>query len=265
MRDPNEQLTPEGYIQTGARRDRIAMVFEPVIEAAIKQIERLDRELSPSARSLYISGSVATGSAVVPASDVDLLTVGFLSQATKRISEELSTTFKSICRAVEVAASMQQDFEGDTDEAYGGRIFVKHYCLHLWGHKLSVPSTPYPGDKRAARALNGDIAACYQRWRGIEQQQSAEQLGRSVARKSLLAVAGLISVHDHTWCTDRLTSALRWIQLHPRWQLDCNRLIAWSDGSAIASKHELDELLAPSGLICAIVDQFRSSIGLWQA
>jgi hypothetical protein len=40
-------------------------------------------------------------------------------------------------------------------------------------------------------------------------------LGRRVARKTLLAVAGLVSVHDTTWTTDREGATQRWSVIDP--------------------------------------------------
>ncbi|MCM0638919.1 hypothetical protein [Cellulomonas wangsupingiae] len=41
-----------------------------------------------------------------------------------------------------------------------------------------------------------------------------------VARKTLLAVAGLVSVHDHTWTTDRSRAVRRWCEIEPALDTD---------------------------------------------
>jgi len=66
---------------------------------------------------------------------------------------------------------------------------------------------------------------------------AAGPLGVRVARKTLLAVAGLVSVHDRTWTTGRSRAVWRW--------------------------SELDPALADDGIIVAIVERFDSLIGLW--
>lgn len=263
MRDPHEGLTADGYIKTGARRERTPAIFEPVIDDAIRQIECLAVERRSERASLYLYGSVATGRAVAPLSDVDLLSVGISFDAATHISEQLSITFRDICRAVEMAPAAPEDFEGETDEAYGGRIFLRHYCVHLWGEKMFPSATAFAGDQRAARAFNGDIAIHYRNWRSQMHEKSSQRLGRSLARKSLLAITGLISVHDHIWTTDRGSSAARWMELNPGWQSSCNKLIAWSDDGASASQVEIEQMLATGGLIDAIVSEFKSTVGLW--
>ena len=61
-----------------------------------------------------------------PQSDVDLLTVGLLSDRAASIGRSLSTEFSALCRGVEIAAAMAEDFQRADDEAYGRRVFLHH-------------------------------------------------------------------------------------------------------------------------------------------
>ncbi|HET9656771.1 MAG TPA: hypothetical protein VFP72_15570, partial [Kineosporiaceae bacterium] len=84
---------------------------------------------------------------------------------------------------------------------------------------------------------------------------------RSVARKTLLAVAGVVSVHDRTWTTDRGTAARRWGRIHPDLAAGMTLFLAWSEGSAAPGPPELaralDEVVDP------VVGAFEDLIGLW--
>ena len=82
-----------------------------------------------------------------------------------------------------------------------------------------------------------------------------------MARKTLLAVAGLVSVHDHTRTTDRDTAALRWARLHTDLATDVATLQTWSDGSSTATRSDLGSML--SGTIPVLVASFDLDIGLW--
>lgn len=44
---------------------------------------------------------------------------------------------------------------------------------------------------------------------------ATDQLGVRIARKTLLAVAGLVSIHDRTWTTGRSRAVQRWSELKP--------------------------------------------------
>ena len=205
LHDPREGVTSLGTIETGVRRDRVPALFEPVLDASVAAI----RVAEPDA-SLYVYGSVATGMARPGRSDVDLLTVGIPADEAAEIGRVLSARFEDLCRGVEVAAALPADFSGESDAAYGGRVFLRHYCIHLSGRDICPASPGFAADVRAARGFNGDIAEHARRWRHeLAAGSDPARLGRRVARKSLFAVSGLVSVHDDTWTTDRRAAAAR--------------------------------------------------------
>lgn len=259
MRDPLEGVTPEGTIRTGARRDRVAALFEPVLDAAAVAV----RAANPDA-SLYVYGSVATGMAQPARSDVDLLTVELPSGDAAELGRALSVRFSDLCRAVAVAAAQPSDFAGETDEAYGGRVFLRHYCVHLAGRDLHSALPNFSADVRAARGFNGDIAQHARRWRKeLQDGCDLHQLSRRLARKSLLAVAGLVSVHDDTWTTDRTTAAGRWAEIEPALANDLQLLLAWSRASGTPDTKSIEAAL--DGVVTQITASFQASIGLWNS
>ena len=263
MRDPDEGLTAEGMIKAGAQRDCVPITFAPVVYEAIEKIRALESRLSLSPVSLYLYGSVATGTAISPSSDVDLLTIGIPLEFTKDIAADLSSQFSSICRGVEISPANYTDFQTESDESYGGRVFLRHYCVHLCGLDLVDPEQSFLGDARAARGFNGDIKIHYSRWLSDKSQANLSQLGRRIARKTLLAVAGLVSVHDHIWTTDRQSSALRFGELNPQWQTALGKLGAWSEDKNTPSISEIDAVLSENGIVKFVVDDFQRTIGLW--
>ena len=254
--DPWEGLDEHGVIRTGASRDRISEPFRRIVDASVGAI----RSVAPTA-SVYAYGSVTTGQASSPESDVDLLTIGLDALAAKRITEVESARSRTWCRSVEIAAASSSDFVGDSDEAYGGRVFLHHYCVHLAGPDLDTATEGFPGDRRAARGFNGDIARHHARWRDASSQISPAVLGRRMGRKTLLAVAGLVSVHDSTWTTDRRRAARRWSELHPNLGTGLDELVAWSDGTKSATPDAVERSI--NGVVASIVEQFAADIGLW--
>ncbi len=250
-------MTSIGTITTGVRRDRVPAVFEPVLATAVDAVRAAGH-----GASLYVYGSVATGMAQPGASDVDLLTVGLASASAHAIAQDLSVQFSDRCRAVEIAAAQHGDFVGDTDEAHGGRVFLRHYCVHLGGPDPSSALPDFVGDARAARGFNGDIAHHAHRWRKeLDEGRDPADVGRRLARKSLLAVAGLVSVHDATWTTDRANAASRWAELEPELAEDLATLGAWACGNAAPDRAAVEAAL--DGLVGEIVASFEASIGLW--
>lgn len=256
MRDPFECRAPDGTIRTGARRDRIANIYEPVLTAAVELIQPAE----PSA-SVAVYGSVATGQALPPRSDVDLAAVGLPEPVARAISDDLTTRFTGLCREVAVGAFPRAHLSDVTEAAYGDRVFLRHYCVYLAGTEYGREWPPFLADERAARGFNGDVAACAQRWRQAVGVQASERLGRALARKTLLAVSGLVSIHDEIWTTDRATAGRRWSMVHPEHATDLTTLLSWSDGETRADTPGIQDVL--DGVVSHVVTAFADLIGLW--
>lgn len=256
MADPREGVTPDGLIVTGARRDRVPSGYEPVLAYVLGRV-------SPEV-SVHVYGSVANGTATVPTSDVDLLTIGLPAADASALGAEASAAFAEVCRGVEIAAASSDDYLGEGDEAYGNRVFLRHYCAHLAGPDPGAALPAFPADAGAARGFNGDIERALGRWRAALGRDDASDLSRRIARKSLLAVAGLVSVHDGTWTTDRSAAAARWGEIGPSLGPDLARLVALCDGGG-ASEEETEALLAVDGVVESIAVRFAADIGLWPA
>lgn len=225
MSDPDEGVAADGTIRTGVRRNRVPAVFEPVLADAIAF---LGRPGTPEGCSLYVYGSVANGTARAGLSDVDLLSIGVPDAP--GLGRMLSARYAGRCRAVEIAGATTADLAGDGDESYGFRVFLRHYCVHLAGPDHSARLPAFPADARAARGFNGDIAQFFSRWRQ-EVNAGAAPVGLSgvrVARKTLLAVAGLVSVHDGIWTTSRAYGACRWGQIEPDLAVRLAQLHSWA-------------------------------------
>jgi uncharacterized protein len=254
--DPGEGVAADGTIRTGARRERVPAAFEPVLADAVALT-------GGSGASLYVYGSVAAGTVRPGSSDVDLLSINLPDAAV--VGHRLSARYADLCRGVEISAADAADLVGDTDAAYGFRVFLRHYCVHLAGPDPAAALPAFPADARAARGFNGDIAQHHRRWQqGLESGTvAAGPLGVGVARKTLLAVAGLVSVHDHTWTTDRSHAARRWGELEPNLAAPLGRLQSWAVAERRPSRGQVGRALTGDGIVGAIVERFGSLIGLW--
>src|SRR5262245_7139838 len=142
MRDPREGMDEHGCIVTGVGADRIPEAFAPIVAASMAAVVREGGDRC----SLYLYGSVATGMARVPTSDVDLVAFGLSPATAAAIGEELSVAFRARCRSVELATADVGDLDGDTDRAYGNRAFLRHYCAHLSGPLLHAGLPAFPAD-----------------------------------------------------------------------------------------------------------------------
>lgn len=256
--DPLEGVDADGCIVTGAHASRMVGEFKPVIDQALARFATLG-----AGHSLYLYGSVATGTARVGSSDVDFISVGLDPAIARRVGQQLSVEFAQLCRAVEVGPAQARDHEGPGDQAYGNRVFLRHYAVHLAGPDLTQGWPACPADAAAARGFNGDIGLCAERWcEQARRDEPPSDLGRRMARKTLLAVAGLVSIHDSTWTTDRRAAARRWGELRPAQAGALQDLVAWSDaGPSVPAAAAVQAAL--EGVVADVVDEFRQRIGLW--
>jgi predicted nucleotidyltransferase len=257
VRDPGEGVAADGTITTGAARSRVPERFEPVLSTAAAAITAAGRDAAA-----YLYGSVATGQARPGQSDVDLLSVGLRPELAAKLSRELSGQFSGLGRGVEIVAATPADLAGESDEAYGFRVFLRHYCVHLAGRDYGHGLPRFPADARAARGFNGDIAEHAARWRAaLAAGDEPGRLGRRVGRKTLLAVAGLVSVHDATWTTDRALAARRWAEIEPELGPALQALLAWSDGLELPGRQAVGHVLETA--TPRIIAAFAATIGLW--
>ncbi|GAB3746935.1 nucleotidyltransferase domain-containing protein [Microlunatus parietis] len=256
MRDPWEDVDDRGCIVTGAARARVPLAYEPVLEAALIGVA----DAAPDAE-LHLYGSVATGRAVIGRSDVDLLAIGLPADTADALERDLSARFAGLCRSVDVGAVRWDEYDGDGDIPYGNRVFRRHYCVPLTRTDREV-EPPYPADRRAARAFNGDLGRHAAGWRNDPMADPAA-LARRVGRKTLLAVAGLVSIHDRTWTTDREAAAHRWAELEPGWAGPLRTLFAWGESTVVPDPAGLRDALAPDGVVAAVETVFADRIGFW--
>ena len=250
--DPFEGVDAAGMIVTGATRSAVPALFEPLLTETIAAM--------PADVGLYIYGSVATGQATTKVSDVDLLTVGLPRSDAAALSSRLTSRYSDMCRAVEIGPAQLEDFVGDHDEAYGMRVFLRHYCVHLTGPAQPV-GPPFLADTHAARGFNGDIAQHAERWMQQLDDREPADLARAVARKTLLAVAGLVSIHDATWTTDRGTAATRWAAVEPTSADGMSLLTEWSQTTPNVTTADVRNALLTA--VRHVVHHFDQRIGLW--
>ncbi len=253
MLDPREGLTPDGLITTGADRSRVPAAYEAVLEQAVAGAAGRVGEL-------HLYGSVATGTARSPGSDVDLLAIDADPEEMARLAADLGRRFGGLCREVAVGVAQPDDYRGADDAAYGNRVFLRHYCVPLLGDDAHRSAHPFPGDRDAARGFNGDLARHLARWRAAE---PGPVLARRVGRKTLLAVAGLVSVADATWTTDRGTAAHRWGELRPAWREDLQRLLRWAAGTD-DDPGAVRAALGDGAVVDRVVADFAERVGLWR-
>jgi predicted nucleotidyltransferase len=235
-RDPREGIDPDGYLVTGADLAAVPAAYQPVLADCVATLTAF-----PQLDGLYLYGSVATGQARPPDSDLDLLAVWTSTVDTSAAVAALSTRHRAVVREVGLAQATLDSLAGEAD-----RCFLKHYCVPLAGRDLR-PSLPRCRPSRAlADGFNDDLAATVHRLRsavdGARTPAERAAATRNAARRLLLAVATIESVSHGSWSTDRDIGAALLAEHHPEWTDVAARALAWSAGQGDVDG--VDRLLA---------------------
>jgi hypothetical protein len=82
-----------------------------------------------------------------------------------------------------------------------------------------------------------------------------------MARKTLLALAGLVSIHDGDWTTDREWGVRRWSEIEPDRADELDMLHAWSTGRPEIEARDVAAAL--DGVVGHVIVRFREAVGLW--
>ncbi|HEY6748276.1 MAG TPA: nucleotidyltransferase domain-containing protein [Mycobacteriales bacterium] len=240
-RDPAEGVDADGYLVTGADVARIPAVYRPVLDDCAATVtaafgDRLD--------GLYLYGSVATGQARPPESDIDLLalwTSTMDNDEVAAVATELSTRHRALAREVALAQATRESMRLEADQA-----FLKHYCVPLTGRDIRPELPRFRPSRALADGFNDDLPALVHRLRSTvdEAPTPAARLAatRKAARRLLMAAATIESVSHSTWSTDRATGAALLARHHPQWTDVAARALDWSAGRGTADG--VEDLLA---------------------
>jgi hypothetical protein len=215
-RDPAEGVDADGYIVTGADVANVPDPYRPVVADCVATLTRF-----AALDGLYLYGSVATGQARPPDSDLDLLALWKFSMSTvdsdavQEAVDVLSARHARVVREVGLAQAAVGELAGEADAC-----FLKHYCVPLAGRDRRADLPRFRPSRALADGFNGDLPTAI---RSIV-DGSAPAAGRAPAaaaakalRRILLAVATIESVSHATWSTDRATGAALLARHHPEW------------------------------------------------
>jgi uncharacterized protein len=233
-RDADEGLDADGVIVTGAAVGRIAAVYRPVVADCAGVLREV---FGGQLHSLYIYGSVATGQARPPDSDLDLAPVwvsAVPAADVRPVAADLSARHVGVVREVSLACSTRAEVLADSREGLGMRCFLRHYCVCLTGVDLRPSLPPCAPSRAVADGLNDDVGALVRRWRSeLHAARTPDQVAavaRAAARKLLLVTATLESVEHGGWTTDRATGAALLTEHHPQWTAVAGLALSWCAG-----------------------------------
>lgn len=246
-RDPAEGVSTGGVIVTGAAVDRVPTAYR----AAVAACTALLREaFGNRLHGLYLYGSVATGQAQPPASDLDLMAVWAHDVGPDEvvsIAAGLSEKHAELVREVGLTSASLVEVLAENREGLGWRCFIRHYCVWLAGTDLRPTLPPCRPSRAIADSLNDDVGELVRHWRSTlaAAQTSTEvaAVARSAARKLLLVTATLESAEHGGWTTDRASGAALLTAHHPEWAGVAALAVRWCADSKESAAEDVSRLL----------------------
>ena len=247
--DPAEGVSADGVIVTGAAADHVRARYRPVVADCTDLLRTV---FGDRLHSLYLYGSVATGQAQAPASDLDLAPV-WVSDVqpgeVARVAGELSARHAALVREVSLASSTLAEVLADDRAGLGMRCFLRHYCVWLTGWDLRPSLPPCRPSRAVGVGFNDNVAELVQRWRSeLDAAQTTAEVAavaRAAARKLLLVTATLESAEHGGWTTDRATGAALLAAHHPQWTVVAGLAVGWSADPGEPDAQDVAQLLNP--------------------
>jgi len=228
--DPWEGVGPDNLITTGAHVDRIPDDYQHLVAKIVSKLVAAHEDVL----AIYLYGSVATGMATPPTSDLDLLGVLDSSEgqpAIRRVATELSERHHTLVSEVSIATVTVPDVWADTVDGLGWRCFLKHYCVHLHGAKIHESIESCRATPEIAWAFNHDVAEAVSSARAnltdANSPSDVAVICRTAAKKVSLAATSLVSVAENRWTTDRATAAASIARLYPEWADMAQTALRW--------------------------------------
>ena len=218
-RDPAEGVDADGYLVTGAAVANIPPAYQRVIADCVAALTAY-----PELDGLYLYGSVATGQARPPDSDLDLLALWTSPADASATAAALSARHAAVVREVGLAEASVDSLSDDAD-----RCFLKHYCVPLAGRDRRDDLPRCRPSRALALGFAGDLPAVLRSI--VDTAPTPEVAARKVARRLLLGVATIESASHGTWSTDRATGAALLAEHHPRWIDVAARAVEMSAGA----------------------------------
>lgn len=244
MSDAQEGLDRKGFIKTGVDRAHLEAPFIGVIDDAATSCAAV-----PGFHSLYVYGSVSTGTARVGDSDLDLLMVAETKdvQQTDEVEERLSRRHSNVVRQVSIAIATANEIFAHDGDGLAWRCFLKHYCVCVAGADLTVDLPLCRPSAQLVAGLTADTRPVLEKARADAESPDVDvnATARAVARKLLLTGAALVSMNTGTWTTDRSRAAQELMAAHPERTHDVERALRWADprGVAAADRAELRDFV----------------------
>ncbi len=220
----------QGHITTEVDVSHVAPPYEALVIGAVGALEEA---LGTGLVAVYVYGSVATGAATPPTSDLDLVAIvadGTDAGPVAEVAAALSARHAGAVREVAIGTDTRTALAAGTPEAHANRCFLRHYCALVWGEDVAAGFPACRPTPELAVAFAGDVAGHVERLLARLAAGPDPGFPAFAARRLLLAAAPLVSVLAGTWTTSRSEAVRLIARHHPAWEAQAQELARWLAG-----------------------------------
>ncbi len=239
----------QGFIATGVMASNIPVPFLKVVEDATKTLGSV---IGEDLHGLHLYGSVVTGLAQVPTSDLDVLVVlhrkptETLTSQIKTAEAALSHKYSKVVREVGVGVTFLEEIHSDI---HGIGCFIKHLCVCVLGERMQDSLPKFKPTRQVAKAFNGDFKKVRENYLLLLETSPTDaicSLGDRISRKFIRTGFSLVTAREQSWTTDPEIACDAFAKYYPEKAEDMRRVLQLPNRPEL-SKGELTELLIGFG------------------
>lgn len=240
-------LDASGFIRSIASVE-LQPEFEALVKAAVEKV--LDSFREEELHSIYLYGSIATASANLQTSDLDMLVVfrektsGQTKEKIASIEEAIGFEYSFLVRDAGIAVASVEEILS-TGNQVGWGCFIKHMCRNLYGNDLGALFPAFRPNKTVVYGLNDDLFQQMARFSGIvsatasaagviETGKLTSRETMALARKLIRASFGLVVEECGFWSTDLQVCAETFCEYYPERCDAMKRTLLIAQGSVVS-------------------------------
>jgi predicted nucleotidyltransferase len=194
------------YIKKEVALNKIPARYKPIVEDVKSEL----LEFSDKIHSIYLYGSVATGKAKSPTSDLDLVVVLKakptlrLKNKLKELEKSLSIKYQKAFREVGFAITYKNEVLRGK-EAFGWRFFLTILSVKIFGDNLFHKEMKFSPSRKLARNLHSDIEKnieeAKKKIKSANSDDAKLQI-KSIMKKIIRTAFSIVMEVENYWTTD---------------------------------------------------------------
>lgn len=194
------------YIKKEVALKKIPARYKPIVGDVKSQL----LEFSDKTHSIYLYGSVATGKAKSPTSDLDLVVVlkakptPKFKNALKELETSLSSKYQKMFREVGFAITYKNEVLRGK-EAHGWRFFLTILSVKIFGDNLFQQEMKFSPSGKLARNLHSDIEKNIEEAKKKIKNTNSEEAKlqiKSIMKKIIRTAFSIVMEDENYWTTD---------------------------------------------------------------